>query len=122
MLCYFLENNSKATPPPASDSSKPVNPLRLARPLEKSGGAPTPTTPAAAPPAATGAKGGLARTVLPFSRPMPLPTVSPLCPPGYLLLLLIEIDLGFLFRTDCDKFYYKISFLSHYSHFFCETA
>ena len=64
-----------ATPAVSTESSKPVNPLRLARPLEKSGG--------------EGGRGGLKRTVLPF-RAMPLPTVSPLCPPGRKLYRLIE--------------------------------
>jgi len=44
-------------------ASKPVNPLRLARPLEK-------TAP------------GLSKTAIPPTRPMPMPTISPLCPPG----------------------------------------
>lgn len=42
---------------------KPVNPLRLARPLEK-------------------AAQGLSKTAIPPTRPMPMPTISPLCPPG----------------------------------------
>ena len=53
-----------ADPPPASDpATKPVNPLRLARPLEKS-------------------PAGLSKTSFPSGRPMPMPTINPLCPPG----------------------------------------
>ena len=52
---------AKAEPPVAP--VKPVNPLRLARPLEK-----TPQ--------------GLSKTAIPPTRPMPMPTISPLCPPG----------------------------------------
>ena len=44
-------------------AAKPVNPLRLARPLEKTGP-------------------GLVKTRVPASRPLPMPTISPLCPPG----------------------------------------
>jgi len=44
-------------------ASRPVNPLRLARPLEKTAL-------------------GLSKTTIPPSRPMPMPTISPLCPPG----------------------------------------
>ena len=44
-------------------AAKPVNPLRLARPLEKTGA-------------------GLVKTSVPASRPLPMPTISPLCPPG----------------------------------------
>merc|ERR1712106_543808 len=44
-------------------TSKPVNPLRLARPLEKT-------------------VLGLSKTAIPPTRPMPMPTISPLCPPG----------------------------------------
>eukprot|EP00092_Neocalanus_flemingeri_P022403 GFUD01024296.1.p1 GENE.GFUD01024296.1~~GFUD01024296.1.p1 ORF type:complete len:806 (+),score=315.96 GFUD01024296.1:321-2738(+) len=53
--------NPSTNPEPAA--SKPVNPLRLARPLEK-----TPL--------------GLSKTTIPQTRPMPMPTISPLCPPG----------------------------------------
>lgn len=57
--------SAAAVPESGSDGAKPaVNPLRLARPLEKS-------------PAA-----GLVKTAIPPSRPMPMPTISPLCPPG----------------------------------------
>ena len=52
---------AKADPPIAP--VKPVNPLRLARPLEK-------------------APQGLSKTAIPPTRPMPMPTISPLCPPG----------------------------------------
>jgi len=52
---------AKAEPPIAP--VKPVNPLRLARPLEK-------------------AAQGLSKTAIPPTRPMPMPTISPLCPPG----------------------------------------
>jgi len=46
-------------------STKPVNPLRLARPLEKGSSGPGMSKPGASP-----------------VRPMPMPTISPLCPPG----------------------------------------
>jgi len=46
-----------------TNQGKSVNPLRLARPLEK-------TAP------------GLSKTTIPPTRPMPMPTISPLCPPG----------------------------------------
>lgn len=46
-----------------SATSKSVNPLRLARPLEKT-------------------VQGLSKTAIPPTRPMPMPTISPLCPPG----------------------------------------
>ena len=76
-----MENNSDSnvsngapvpTPAPESNgaagagdggAAKPVNPLRLARPLEKTGA-------------------GLVKTSVPASRPLPMPTISPLCPPG----------------------------------------
>jgi len=48
---------------PSNAPLKPVNPLRLARPLEK-------------------AVQGLSKTAIPPTRPMPMPTISPLCPPG----------------------------------------
>merc|ERR1712109_158493 len=51
------------TAPPGDSVTKPVNPLRLARPLEK--------TPA-----------GLTKTTFPSGRPLPMPTINPLCPPG----------------------------------------
>lgn len=51
-------------PEPVS-TAKPVNPLRLARPLEKGTTGP-----------------GLSKTSIPPTRPMPMPTISPLCPPG----------------------------------------
>ena len=53
---------SKPDPPPPAPVVKPVNPLRLARPLEKGQ--------------------GLSKTAIPHNRPMPMPTISPLCPPG----------------------------------------
>ena len=53
---------SKPDPPAPAPVVKPVNPLRLARPLEKGQ--------------------GLSKTAIPHNRPMPMPTISPLCPPG----------------------------------------
>jgi len=51
------------TAPPGDSVTKPVNPLRLARPLEKS-------------------PAGLTKTTFPSGRPLPMPTINPLCPPG----------------------------------------
>jgi len=67
-----VEPPAPAAPPPEPVAAKaepltapvkPVNPLRLARPLEK-------------------AAQGLSKTAIPPTRPMPMPTISPLCPPG----------------------------------------
>lgn len=60
------ENNTESDiQAPSEDpaASKSVNPLRLARPLEKT-------------------VQGLSKTAIPPTRPMPMPTISPLCPPG----------------------------------------
>jgi len=59
------ENIESDIQPPTEDpaASKSVNPLRLARPLEKT-------------------VQGLSKTAIPPTRPMPMPTISPLCPPG----------------------------------------
>jgi len=59
------ENTESDIQPPTEDpaASKSVNPLRLARPLEKT-------------------VQGLSKTAIPPTRPMPMPTISPLCPPG----------------------------------------
>lgn len=63
---------------------KVVNPLRLARPLEA-------------------AKAGLSRTTIPPTRPMPLPTVSPLCPPGSVGKSAPKPPAPFLIKTGNSK-------------------